>query len=95
MSDLVRIGSETAKGGFANEKAIAKKFENWKKDKEAQKWLKIMDYKLEEIEKVEAVILQGYKSDIQVKVIVTLKKAISVQNLSIKKANSDPNYKQI
>jgi len=94
-NDLVRIDSETAKGGFANERAIAEKFDHWKKDKEAQKWLKIMDYKLEEIEKVEAVILQGYKSDIQVKVIVTLKKAISVQNLSIKKANSDADYNQI
>ena len=52
-NDLVRIDSETAKGGFANERAIAEKFDHWKKDKEAQKWLKIMDYKLEEIEKVE------------------------------------------
>ncbi len=29
---LIRIGSETAKGSFANEKAIAKKFGRWKKD---------------------------------------------------------------
>ena len=27
MTDLVRIGSETAKGGFANEKVVAKKFD--------------------------------------------------------------------
>src|SRR3989344_1802130 len=40
MTDLVRIGSETAKGGFANEKTIAKKFENWRKDKEAKRWVK-------------------------------------------------------
>ena len=78
MNNLVRIGSETAKGGFANERAIAEKFENWKKDKEAQKWLKIMGYDLKRIKKVEAVVLHGHKTDIQVKVIVTLKKAISV-----------------
>ncbi len=95
VTDLVRIGSETAKGGFANEREVAEKFENWKKDKESQKWLKIMGYKLNEIEKVKTVILHGYKADIQVKVIITLKKAISVQNLSIKKANSDADYNQI
>jgi len=95
MNDLIRIGSETAKSGFANEKAIANKFEDWKKDKEAQKWLKIMDYDLKKIKKVNAVILHGYKTDIQIKVIVTLKKAISIQNLSIKKTNSDSDFNQI
>ena len=95
MNDLVRIGSETAKGGFANEKTIAKKFDKWKKDKEAQKWLKIMGYNLDEIKDVEAVILHGHKTDVQIKVTITLKKAISVQNLSIKKANSDADFNQI
>ena len=95
MNDLVRIGSETAKGGFANERAIAEKFENWRKDKESKKWLKIMDYDLKKIKKVEAVVLHGHKTDIQVKVIVTLKRAISVQNLSVKKANSDADFNQI
>ncbi|PJA70407.1 type II restriction endonuclease [Candidatus Pacearchaeota archaeon CG_4_9_14_3_um_filter_35_19] len=95
MNDLIRISSETAKGGFVNEKAIAKKFDNWKEDKEAQKWLKIMGYNLNEIEKVEAVILHGYKTDVQIKVTITLKEAISVQNLSIKKANNDADYNQI
>jgi len=95
MNDLIRIRSETAKGGFVNEKAIAKKFDNWKEDKEAQKWLKIMGYNLNEIEKVEAVILHGYKTDVQIKVTITLKEAISVQNLSIKKANNDADYNQI
>ena len=53
MNNLVRIGSETAKGGFANERAIAEKFENWKEDKESKKWLKIMNYNLKKIKKVE------------------------------------------
>jgi len=50
---------------------------------------------LNEIEKVEAVILHGYKTDVQIKVTITLKEAISVQNLSIKKANNDADYNQI
>jgi len=95
MSDLVRIGSETAKGGFANEITIANKFDKWKKDKEAQKWLKIMGYNLKKIKKVKAEILHGHKTDVQVKVTITLKKLISVQNLSVKKANSDADYNQI
>lgn len=95
MTDLVRIGSETAKGGFANEKTIAKKFENWKKDNEAQKWLKIMGYNLKKIKKVKAEVLHGYKTDIQIKVTIILRKLVSIQNLSIKKTNSDADYNQI
>ncbi len=79
MNDLVRIGSETAKGGFANEKTIAKKFDKWKKDKEAQKWLKIMGYNLDEIKDVEAVILHGHKTDVQIKVTNTVRKVESVR----------------
>jgi hypothetical protein len=49
------LGSQTAKGGFANEREICNKFNNWKNDKEAQRWLKIMGYDLEKIESVEAI----------------------------------------
>jgi len=43
------LGSKTARGGFANEKSICKKFNNWKKDKEAQQWLKIMGYDIKNL----------------------------------------------
>ncbi|MEW5692830.1 MAG: hypothetical protein AB1765_06005 [Candidatus Hydrogenedentota bacterium] len=36
------LGSATAKGGFANEKAICGKFNNWETDDESPLWLKIM-----------------------------------------------------
>ena len=49
------IGATTAKGGFANEKAICRKFNNWRKDKEAQNWLRIMGYNLSKIDSVEAI----------------------------------------
>ncbi len=48
-------GSRTAKGGFANEKAVCSKFNNWKSDKEAQLWLEIMGYDIGEIDSVEAI----------------------------------------
>jgi hypothetical protein len=49
------FGSRTAKGGFANERAVCQKFNNWKKDKEAQLWLSIMGYKINEIKQVRAI----------------------------------------
>ncbi len=49
------IGSTTAKGGFANEKTICAKFNNWRKDNEAQIWLKIMGYNPKQIDSVEAI----------------------------------------
>jgi len=49
------LGSKTAKGGFANERAICDKFNNWKKDKEAQEWLKIMGYNIKKLDSVKAI----------------------------------------
>ena len=49
------IGSLTAKGGFLNEKQICKKFDNFRNDKEAQIWLKIMGYDYKKIQVLNAV----------------------------------------
>lgn len=111
------IGSQTAKGGFANEKAICVKFNNWRKDKEAQIWLKIMGYDIGEIDSVEAIhiparmkridaerlgLKEGYeelmkfkKTDAQLRIIITIGKIIKIENLSLKKANSDADYNQV
>ena len=89
------IGSETAKGGFRNEDDIVSKFNDWKSDKEARNWLKIMGYVLSEIEKVSAVKLSGYKTDVQVQVTIETKKEISVENLSIKLVSNPQGYNQI
>lgn len=50
-----KIGSQTAKGGFANEKVICNKFNNWRNDNEAKQWLKIMGYDIKQITSVEAI----------------------------------------
>ncbi len=72
--DLVKKGSETAKNGFKNEEYVINKFNNWKTDNDAQKWLITMKYNINDIEKVEAVkINRNFKSDIQVKVRIFLK----------------------
>lgn len=59
-------GSQTAKGGFRNEDDIVEKFNDWKKNKDAQAWLILMKYKLSEIEYVKTVKISGYKTDVQV-----------------------------
>jgi len=49
--DLIKWGSETARGGFRNEDDIVRKFNDWEKDEDDQKWLAIMDYPIKEIDK--------------------------------------------
>ncbi len=111
------IGSTTAKGGFANERAICQKFNNWRSDTEAQLWLKIMGYNPKEIDSVEAIqiptrmkredvgklgleesfedLMKFKKTDAQLRIVITIGKIIKVENLSLKKANSDADFNQI
>ena len=93
--DLIKLGSATAKGGFRNEDDIVAKFNDWKNDEDAQKWLEIMGYPIDEIEKVEAVKLHGYKTDVQVQITIYLKKAIAAENLSIKLVSNPQGFNQI
>ncbi|MEO0025923.1 MAG: type II restriction endonuclease [candidate division WOR-3 bacterium] len=111
------IGSRTARGGFANEREICKKFNNWKTDPEAQTWLKIMGYDIRTIDSVEAILIPtrikkegaeklGFKesfenlmkfkkADAQIRVIITIGRIVKIENLSLKKANSDADYNQV
>ncbi len=93
--ELIKWGSETAKGGFRNEDDIVRKFNDWKKDEDAQKWLAIMGYPIKEIEKVEAMKLHGHKTDVQVQITIYLKKAIAAENLSIKLVSNPQGFNQI
>lgn len=93
--ELIALGSKTAKAGFSNEDDIVLKFNNWKDDKEAREWLSIMQYKINDVEKVEAVKLHGYKTDVQVQITIYLKKAISAENLSIKLVSNKTGFNQI
>lgn len=89
------LGSQTAKNGFLNEDDIVKKFNNWKLDEDAQKWLLIMEYQLKNIEYVKAIKLSGYKTDVQVQVTIKLKQAIDAQNLQVKLVSNPKGFNQI
>jgi hypothetical protein len=112
------LGSKTAKGGFTNEKAICKKFNAWRKDKEAQEWLKIMGYDIKKLNSVKAIqvptkikksdlskfevdeeeyeqFMRFKKADAQIRIIITIGNILKIENLSLKKANSDADYNQV
>ena len=96
--ELIKLGSQTAKGGFKNEKDVIVRFNNWGKDEVAQKWLKVMGYDIPNIEYVKATKVRGqYKSDIQVRVriIIKLKFQEDLQNLQVKLVSNPQGFNQI
>jgi len=96
--NLVKLGSQTAKGGFRNEKDIINRFNNWAKDEVAKKWLKAMGYKISDIEYVKASKVRGqYKADIQVRVriVIKLKSQEDLQNLQVKLVSNPQGFNQI
>ncbi|MBU3897001.1 MAG: type II restriction endonuclease [Nanoarchaeota archaeon] len=86
VRDLVKIGSKTAKDGFRNEDDVVKKFNNWKNDADARKWLTIMNYNLNEIERIVARKIRSSKTktDVQVQISIFMKNIISAENISVK-----------
>lgn len=91
-------GSQTAKNGFKNEDDVVIKFNNWQHDSDSQAWLITMNYKLIEIEYVEAIKLSsniGYKTDVQVQVTIKLKRAIDVENLQVKLVSNPKGFNQV
>lgn len=88
-------GSKIARTGFKNEKDVVNKFNNWESDKDAQNWLIIMGYTLDEIEYVTAQIINGYKTDVQAKITIKLKKLSDVQNIQVKLVSNPKGFNQI
>lgn len=93
--DKVQLGSKTAKNGFRNEHDVASKFNNWQNDHDAQEWLKLMNYPLDKIEYVKAIVLSGYKADINVQIQVKLKDALDLENIQVKLVSNKRGFNQI
>lgn len=100
---MAKSGSEIAKGGFNNEQEVADKFNNWKNDIDAQNWLRIMMYDLDEVESVHAEKIgqRGYKSDINVVINITIIKKskhtqlTSVENIQVKLVSNSKGFNQV
>lgn len=96
--ELIKLGSQTARGGFKNEQDVIDRFNDWEKDEVAQKWLKAMGYEVSDIEYVKAAKVRGqYKADIQVRVriIIKLKSQEDLQNLQVKLVSNPQGFNQI
>ena len=95
-------GSEIAKGGFDNEWEIISKFNNWETDKDAQAWLEIMMYDLNEIISVKAEKPENkYKSDVNVVINIAIvkknktTKVLSVENIQVKLVTGENGFNQV
>lgn len=95
MVNKVRLGSQTAKNGFKNERDIADRFNRWQEHPEAQEWLTIMGYDLERIETVKAVVLSGYKADLNVQVYIFHSQTVDVRNIQVKLVSNQKGFNQI
>ena len=96
INDKIKLGSKTAKDGFSNEDDVVACFNNWKKDAFAQKWLESMNYNLTKIKSVQATKINGgYKTDVQVHVMLTMDTVIDCQNLQVKLVSNVRGFNQI
>ena len=96
--ELIKLGSQTARGGFKNEQDVIDRFNDWEKDEVAQKWLKAMGYEVSDIEYVKAAKVRGqYKADVQVRVriVIKLKSQEDFQNLQVKLVSNPQGFNQI
>ncbi len=84
-----------SKNGFKNEKEVADKFNHWETDIESRQWLVIMNYDLNDIEYVKAVVLSGYKADINVQVQIKLKSAVDTENIQVKLVSNEKGFNQV
>lgn len=97
MNDLQKLGSSTARNGFKNEREIVEKFNSWKTDLDAQECLIEMGHDINTIENVFANQISGYKTDVQVKIELTIvtDDAIVIENISIKLISNSKGFNQI
>ncbi|MBK9214144.1 MAG: type II restriction endonuclease [Chloracidobacterium sp.] len=93
QGDATELGSRTAKGGFRNEDEIRDKFNSWKTDEDAKKWLAAMNHDLSKIENVLAAKPHGEKADVEVR--VKTKAGEKVEGISIKLVSNPNGFNQI
>lgn len=96
LHKLITRGSSTAVAGFNNEKEVVDKFNSWKTDEDARKWLGIMGYELEKITDVIAVKINGsHKTDVQVEIKIIYDSGKGIENISIKLVSNKVGFNQI
>lgn len=92
-NEEVRLGSQTATGGFQNEDEIRDKFNNWQQDSDARSWLEGMNYHISDIQHVKAVKPHGEKADVEIR--IKTKSTEYVEGISIKLVSNPQGFNQI
>jgi hypothetical protein len=87
-------GSRIAKAGFKNEDEISAKFNNWKADADARRWLEVMNFRTGDIARVSAAKPHGQKADVEV-VVETRSGKEKKEGVSIKLVSSPNGFNQI
>lgn len=96
--DKIQLGSNTAKGGFLNERWVINEFNQWKNSDLAKDCLVEMGYELDKIESIYAEKINGsFKADLQVRIKITIrfKTLIEAQNISVKLVSNPQGFNQI
>ncbi|KAK2238889.1 hypothetical protein XC29_15995, partial [Clostridioides difficile] len=57
--------------------------------------LRIMNYNLKDIEYVNAIVISGYKADVNCKIQIKLKTAIDVENIQVKLVSNKKGFNQV
>ncbi|MDP2893155.1 MAG: type II restriction endonuclease [Sulfurimonas sp.] len=81
-----------------NEIFVIEEFNDWKNSTLAQSWLLAMNYKVNDIESVKAIKVNGsFKADVQVeiKIEIKLKNLTDIQNLQVKLVSNPKGFNQI
>jgi hypothetical protein len=91
----IELGSQTAKGGFANEDQVRDAFNAWRTDAEAREWLTTLRGRLDGIETVVASIPRGEKAKTDVEVRVTTAAGEERYGISIKLVSNPRGFNQI
>lgn len=90
----IRLGSQTAKGGFANEEQIRDKLNSWRGDPDAQAWLAALGYDYQELISVHAQKPHGQKADLMLQ-IDSNKRGKCREGISIKLVSNPDGFNQI
>jgi hypothetical protein len=92
-SALAELGSQTAKNGFKNENEIAAKFNNWRSDMDAERWMSLMGYRFDDVHAVTASKPHGEKADVEVRIKTS--KGETKEGISIKLVSNPNGFNQI
>ena len=92
-NDLVKKGSKTAKDGFKTEREVKDKLNNWQNFSEAKAWLSVMGHNPDDIKRVDAQILSGFKTDVLI--TIELKNQTKNENVQVKLVSGKSGYNQV